>query len=148
MASIRDGILVALVARLATIPGWSAQLRGVENIGNVPILAVVYPISEDKQLATNEDYQCTLNVGVWITIRIEDASLTLDGGNSFRYLDRCVTEAEKKIHDPDAWGLEPGFTDVLINGHDVDEVDGDETALDAFLRLTFKYRHHYQDPAL
>jgi hypothetical protein len=146
VASVRDVILQALVARLATIAGFTAQLRGVGNSSADLPLAVVLPISEDKSLANSEAYDCTLNVGVLLTVGIEDADATIDAGNAFRYLDRQVVLIEKKIHDPDSWGPNPPFTDVLVNGHDVSEIEGDDTKVDAFVRLTFRYRHHYQNP--
>jgi hypothetical protein len=145
VASIRTNILLALVTRLAAIPGWAAQLRDRENGGDHPVLAVVFFFSEDKRIATNDQYQATMTVGVFIKGRIEDADPTLDAGNVYRYLDRLVVLAEQKIHSPDEWGLTPGFTDVTINGHEVADPDEDNE-VQALLRLTFTYRHHYQDP--
>ena len=147
MASLRDVILTALVARLATISGWDAQLRGRENVAGAAVQAVVFQLSEDKDLATIDQYLASLQVGVLITAASEDADATIDAGNPFRYLDRQVVLAEKKIHDPDSWGPNPPFTDVAVNGHDVVDPD-EENQVRALLRLTFKYRHHFQDPEL
>lgn len=148
MASIRDNILQALVTRLATISGWTVRLRAVENPeGNQPIVATVYPVSEDKAIANSDTYECTLRVGVHIVARIENTSPTTDGGNPFRYLDRLLVLVEKKIHAPDSWGLQPEFTRVEVNGHDIDVVDDpDPTSVEAFVRLTFQYRHRFDDP--
>lgn len=146
MASIRDVILGALVARLATIVGWNVQLRGVENRGNFAVTAIVYYVGEDKYLATSDQYQATLNVGVEITARMEDADPDLDAGNPYRYLDRLVAAAESQVHNPDEWGVNPAFSDVQIAGHDVAFPEEGDTEVAALLRLTFKYRHHYQDP--
>ncbi|MBL8752268.1 MAG: hypothetical protein JNK15_03120 [Planctomycetes bacterium] len=146
MATIRDNILNALVARLATIPGWTAQLRGLTNgAPNATVLAVVCFLTEDKSLATNDQYQASMQVLVWIRGNPENADATLDGGNAFRYLDRLVALAEQQVHDPDEWGIEPAFTEVQINGHDVLDPANDHQ-VQAELRLTFTYRHHYQDP--
>lgn len=147
MASIRMTILQALVTRLATISGFTVRLRDVElPTGNAPVVAVVWPVSEDKVLANSEAYDCTLQVGVWVTCRTGDADATLDGSNPFRYLDRLLTQVEAKIHAPDSWGINPSFTDVVVNGHDVDEVEGDQFSVDGFVRLTFTYRHHASSP--
>lgn len=146
MASIRQNILDALVTRLAAISGWSAQLRGSPNsIGSAAVAAIVAPVSEDKSITTADQYQATLQVLVWIVCNAEDADGVLDGGNAYRYLDRLVTLAEKAIHDPDEWGLDPAFTDVQIVGHDVSEPTEDNQVA-AQLRLQFRYRHSYQDP--
>lgn len=146
MASIRDNILAALVARLATIPLWTAQLRTLQNdAGAAKVLAVVAFLTEDKHLATGDQYLASMQVLVWILANGEDADATLDAGNAYRYLDRLVVLAEKKIHAPDSWGLSPDFTDVQINGHDVNDPSADNQ-VQAHLRLTFTYRHHYQDP--
>lgn len=147
MASIRMQLMTTLVARLATLPGWSVRLRDLENeSGTGAVQCVVYPVSEDKRLATNDSYICTLLVGVEITARGEDASATIDGGNPFRYLDRLLVLAESQVHQPDLWSSAPGFTDVAVNGHDIDQVSGDPTSVEAFLRLTFTYRHSYLSP--
>lgn len=143
--SIRTNILLALVARLATIPGWVAMLRKHENVADAAVLAVVFMLAEDKRIETQDQYQATMTVGVWIKARTEDADSVLDEGNPYLYLDRLVVLAEKKIHDPDEWGLHPAFTDVTVNGHDVQDPD-EEQAVEALLRLTFTYRHDYQDP--
>jgi hypothetical protein len=147
MASIRMQLMTTLVARLATLPGWSARLRDVENeSGTGAVQCVVYPVSEDKRLATNDSYIATLQVGIYIEARSENASATLDGGNPFRYLDRLLVLAEELVHQPDLWGAAPGFTDVVVNGHELDQAEGDPTSVEAFLRLTFTYRHSYLSP--
>lgn len=143
--SIRTNILLALVERLATIPGWVAMLRQRENAADAAVLAVVFMLGEDKRIETTDQYQASLSVGVLIKARPEDTDPVLDEGNPYLYLDRQVVLAEKKIHDPDEWGLHPSFTDVTINGHDVADPD-EEQAVEALLRLTFTYQHDYQDP--
>lgn len=147
MASIRMQLMTALVARLATLPGWSARLRDLDNeSGTGTVQCVVYPIAEDKRLATSDSYIATLQVGIYIEARSEDASDVTDGGNPFRYLDRLVVLAESLVHQPDAWTSAPGFTDVVVNGHELDQAEGDPTSVEAFLRLTFTYRHSYLSP--
>lgn len=142
--SIRMQIQLALVARLATISGWNAQLRGLGNEGDAAVKAIVFA-SEDKGLPTNPVYVATLNTFVEITVAPEHADPVLDLGNPYLYLDRMVVLAERKIHTPDEWEPNPGFTEVLIGGHDTS--DPEETNLvQALLRVTFKYRHHFQDP--
>lgn len=143
--SIRMNIALALVARLATIPGWNAQLRSSENGGDFPVIAVVFFEGEAKRIATTDQYQATAPMNVFITGRLEDADQVLDDGNPYRYLDRLVVLAEKKIHSPDEWGLHPGFTDVTIEGHEVRDPD-ENNPMHALLRLSFTYRHDYQDP--
>lgn len=145
MASIRDNILGALVTRLNGIAGWNAQLRGSTNAADSAVHAVVFFVSEEKRLANNESYSATMQVAVFITARAEDASPTVDGGNAYRYLDRLVVLAEKRIHAPDAWGVTPDFTDVVVNGHDVGDPT-EQNEVTALLRLTFTYRHDLDDP--
>lgn len=145
MASIRDNFLMALVARLSSL-GWNAQLRADVNVSSdSPVVAVVVPIGEDKTIANNEHYNADLSVAVWIIARVEDASPTIDAGNPFRYLDRLVVLAEKKLHDPDDWGLSPDYERLIVNGHEVAD-PSEENQVEALLRLTFRYRHHFQDP--
>jgi hypothetical protein len=146
MASIRDNICNALVARLAAINGWKASLRGASNDNDDnEVQAVVFFVSEDKRIRGNQHYDATMQVVVMIECRMEDADPVADAGNPYRYLDRLVTEAEKTIHSPDAWGLSPDFTDVAIGGHDVSDPTENNT-LTALLRVTFNYRHDYQNP--
>jgi hypothetical protein len=148
MASIRDTILNALVTRLASIAGWTAQLRGAVNVGgDVPVLAIVAMVNESKVLASSEVYSATLQVEVLVQGRAEDADATLDAGNPYRYLDRLVVQVEKKVHAPDSWGIDPDFTDVVCTGHVVADPD-ESNVVAAVVQLTFTYRHHYQDPAL
>ncbi len=144
MTSIRMNIQLALVSRLAAL-GWNAQLRDHENTGDAPVKAIVFGPSEDKRIETSDQYQNTLNVFVEITVRVQDAHPTTDAANAYRYLDRMVVLAEKKIHSPDEWGLNPGFTDVAIAGHDTSDPN-ERGEVEALLRLQFKYRHNYQDP--
>ena len=147
MASIRDNILNSLVTRLMTIPGWMAQLRGAQNVGgDVPVLAIVAMINEDKRLAGSDTYLATMQAEVLVQGRTEDADEMLDKGNPYRYLDRLVVEVEKKVHAPDSWGLIPDFTDVVCTGHVVTDPD-ESNIVAAVVQLTFTYRHHYQDPA-
>jgi hypothetical protein len=146
MASIRMGILDSLVDRLAAIPGWTARLRDVENPeANAPIVATVYFIDEDKKFATNEQYGCTMQVGVELVVRSEDVGAG-DEGNAFRYLERQVVLLEKQIHAPDSWGPDSKFADVVVNGHSIDNVDGDVTSVIAYVLLTFTYLHALADP--
>lgn len=146
MGSIRDNILVALVARLAGINAdWSVQLRASLNNAEATVQVVVQFISEAKSIANNQTYLATMNVGVLIVARAEDADEHLDDANPYRYLDRLVTAVEKQIHAPDSWGLDPDFTDVAIIGHDVQD-PSDDNEVAALLRLSFKYRHDFQNP--
>lgn len=151
MTSIRTAIQQALVARLGAIAGWNAQLRGPINRGDHPIKAVVFLLAEDKRPRNNEVYFATMLVGVELTVRAEDASATLDldttgEPNPFLYLDRMVVLAEKAIHVPDnGWGINPGFDDVWVNGHDVGD-PADDNEISALIRLSITYRHHFQDP--
>lgn len=147
MVSVRMAIMEALVTRLAAISGWTARLRNVENPeANAPIVATVYFVDEDKRIANTDSYISTMQVGVELVVRIEDVDETEDAGNGFKYLDRQVVLLEKQIHAPDAWGVDPDFTDVTINGHSVDNVDGDPTSLVAYVLLTFTFRHAAADP--
>lgn len=147
MTSIRMNIAIALVARLATIQGWNVQLRSLENGGDFPVIAIVFFEGEAKRIAISSppQYQATCVVSVFIAGRSEDADPALDGGNPYRYLDRLVTLAEKKIHNPDSWGLNPDFTDVSIEGHEVRDPD-ESNPMHAVLRLAFTYRHDALDP--
>lgn len=152
MASLRDQILMGLVDRLAAIsPDWKADLRDVQNVAGAKVRAVVFFMSEDKSFANSSLYDCTLQVGVHIEVDAEDADDTLDGtgvagsANPFRYLDRQVVLAEKAVHAPDVGDVDPGFTRVLVNGHDVQDPT-DATTFSAVLRITFEYRHQVVDP--
>jgi hypothetical protein len=152
MASIRDQILRAFVARLAAISAdWKAELRDMLNVAGAKVRAVVFAMSEDKAFANTDLYDCTLQVGVHIEVDVVDADDTLDGtgatgsANPFRYLDRMVVLAEKAVHVPDVWDVDPGFTRVLVNGHDVMD-PADENSLAAVLRVTFEYRHQVTNP--
>ena len=150
MASILDQILLTLVARLAAIPQWDVQLRTGANAADAAVRATVFHISEDKDFANNEFYNCTLRVGVSIIVRMEDADPVLDVGtdgepNPYRYFDRMRVLAEKKIHEPDSWGFDPDFTDVKINGHEVDN-PSEKNELEGLMRLTFTYRHSITSP--
>lgn len=156
MASIRWTILQALEQRLATLAGWHPTLRRdlVQWPADVDVLALIYALGESKTLASSNLYDATLTVGVEITGKVDDADDTLDGdgtagsANPYSYLDRLVVQAEQLIHTPDAWGLDPAFTDVRVEGHDIAAPEeGQETyQVGALLRLTFQYRHSIEDP--
>jgi hypothetical protein len=147
MASIRDQILQALVARLAAVSvDWHVQLRAAVNPDDTKkVQVVVWQLGEDKTLATTDQYSASLQVRIYIVGHQEDADANLDAGNAYRYLDRLVVLAEKKIHAPDAWGVDPDFTDVVCNGHDVLDPEQDNQ-VEALLRLTFTYRHQAANP--
>lgn len=147
MASIRDQILMALVARIDAVSGISAALRADENTVNSPVHVIVYPIGEDKGLDTSQSYNSTFRVEALLLALAGDADATLDGGNPYRYLDRMVTEVEKVIHEPDEWGPAAPVTDVWIAGHDVIDPD-EENEVAARISITFKYRHYYKDPSV
>lgn len=146
MTSIRLQLMKQLVARLAAIDGWNAQLRDVENPSDFAISAVVFEDAENKSnQRTNTQYLAELRVAVLIKGRAADADPVLDEGNAYSYLDRLVTAAEKVIHAPDVWGPNPLFDDVRIEGHEVfDPTDVNE--VEALLRLTFIYRHDATNP--
>ena len=156
MASIRWTILQALEQRLATLDRWHPTLRRdlVQWPANVDVLALIYALGESKTLAASNLYDATLTVGVEIFGKTADADDTLDGdgtagsANPYSYLDRLVVQAEQLIHTPDAWGLDPAFTDVRVEGHDIfRQEDGQENyQVSALLRLTFNYRHSIEDP--
>lgn len=148
MTSIRDNLCNALVARIAAIDTtWDAQLRSTANQtqDGKQVLAIVAMVNEAKQLAGSDAYSATLNVEVLIVGNAEDADATLDAGNPFRYLDRLVADVERVVHAPDAWGVDPDYTDVQVTGHTVLDPSEDNTVA-AVLAITFTYRHHYQDP--
>jgi len=147
MASIRDLILTELVTRVDAITGVSAALRSDENTVDSDVHAIVYPIGEDKSLDTGQSYNATYRVEVLLIALVGNADPDMDGSNAYRYLDRMVTEVEKVIHVPDAWGPAAPVTDVWIQGHDVVEPD-EENEIAARISLTFKYRHDYRDPAI
>lgn len=146
MVTIRQSILDALRTRLATIPGWDVQLRAAENTTTGKVLAIITYFGEDKNPndAPTGKYQPTLQVTVQIVCNDEDVEAG-DADNPYRYLDRLVALAEKKIHAPDSWGLDPGFTKVEIVGHNVFD-PGSEFSRAAVLRLVFQYRQSLEDP--
>ena len=148
MTSIRFSIMKALVVRLATITGWDVQLRGMTNTasGDADVRAVVWTPGENKRLENTDKYSATLQVGVDIACAAEAADAVLDEGNPLSLLDRMLVLAERKIHAPDAWGLDPEFNQVSIDGHDIREIAAGDGHVRARLRLTFIYRHDYLDP--
>ena len=156
MASIRWTILQALEQRLATLDKWHATLRRDETAWppDTDVVALIFALGESKVLAASDLYDATLTVGVEIAARASDADDTLDGdgstgsANPYSYLDRLVTQAEQLIHTPDSWGLQPAFTDVRVDGHDIATPEAGEEAhqVYALLRLTFTYRHSIEDP--
>lgn len=148
MGSIRDGILLALVARLAGNADWTAQLRGNLNAPDpaAKVFAVVFEESEQKDLANQILYSAVLQVSVFLSVHHEDADVALDGGNGFRYLDRMVAAVEIAAHVPADW-TNPGFTDVVVDGHEVLEPSEDNVA-EAVVRMTFRYRHNVEDPGI
>ncbi|MFN3242069.1 MAG: hypothetical protein ACE37K_11200 [Planctomycetota bacterium] len=147
MASIRDRILMELVTRIDAIEGMTGTLRDMRNTRPDGPTAYVHPDGEDKELGTSETYEATFRVEVTLVVSVGDADEVTDGGNAYRYLDRMVTEIEKVVHAPDTAGTVPGFSDVVVAGHEIEGPD-DKGELGAFIGLTFSYRHHYQDPGL
>lgn len=141
MASLRDQIATELVARLDALTGWAATLRGGDEVTNVAVLAIVAILGESKRPRDSLMYACTLQLGVLIRGRREDADPTLDDENPVRYMDRLVASAERAVH-ADPW---PNDEVVSITGHTVDASD-DPTVLEATLTLTVDYRHNFDDP--
>lgn len=151
MASIRDVILSTLVGQLKTLPGWTAQLRSLRNVGaSYTKRAIVFLVGEQKQLANQIMYACTLQVRLLVSAHSEDADATLDGtldepaGDPFRYLDRCVSELEAALADP-AIGWPDGFTELILGGHDQQD-PSDDNEVEAIVRLLITYRHNVDDP--
>lgn len=146
MATIRDSILAALVARLQDgLPGFNVQLRELVNKGALPLI-VVYYVAEEKDVGGNNAYSCRIGVAIEISAAPEDADDDVDGGNPFTYLSRLVGQVEALIHSPDAWDPAAGFSDVRIDGHDLADTDDEDLAVSALLRLTFTYQHSLLGP--
>lgn len=149
MASIRRQILVQLRDRLRTITGWDVQIAGAPHDPAVSVHVDVFYDSEDKSIENSSQYESRLQAGALIVGRVEDADPEpiADGGDDrmpVLYIERLVQLAEEKIHAPDAWGVSPDFTDVVVTGHDVGEPD-DSTLIGAMLNLQFHYRHSSTD---
>lgn len=156
MATIRKTILEALRTRLATLPDWDVtRRRDVDKRGSAKVRATVWMLGEENQFAGSDAYDVTLTAAVEIEANAVDADDDEDGdgtpgsANPYDYLDRRVAEAEGLIHTPDSWGLDPAFTDVTVNGHDVADPEAGESfdTVAALLRLTFRYRRSIQDPS-
>lgn len=156
MATIRKTILEALRTRLATLPDWDVTLRrDVDKRGAEKVRATVWMLGEENQFAGSNSYDVALTAAVQIEADVvhadddEDGDGTPGSANPYSYLDRRVAEAETLIHTPDSWGLDPAFTDVIVNGHDVaDPEPGEEPhTVAALLRLTFRYRRTIEDPS-
>lgn len=141
MTSCRDRIAEELVVRLRTNAGWTVERGERAGVGNVPVLAVVYQIGENKRVASTEHYACTLRLGVLLRSGVERASPTLDGGNAQRYMDRLLTLAEKAVH-ASTW---PDEVIVSLEGHEV-APPGEANQIEALLTITFEYRHEFADP--
>lgn len=144
MASCRDQIAQELVARLGAISGWTVA-RGDRGApaSNVPVLAMVYQIGENKTVGSTEHYACTLRLGVILRSGIEHASPTVDGGNGQRYLDRLITLAEQAVHSAD-W---PDQVLQAIEGHEI-APPGESSVLEALVSISFQYRHQFDDPGV
>lgn len=146
MSTIRDSILLAIAARIQEAQAsWDVQVRDASNKGTFP-MAVVYFVGEDKRGAGNDSYGCSLPFAIDIHGAPEDATEADDGSNAFRYLDRLVGMAEAAMHAPDSWGVDPGFTDLVIDGHDVAEISDEDQSVSALLRLTVTYQHSLSGP--
>lgn len=154
MPTIRDQILTELTTRLDSISDdWRADMRGpVNDTGDHKVRAHVAMFGESKTLATNLDYQVRANVIVLVIARVEDATAELDADpvtgepNAYRYLDRRMAEAESAVHTPEQWNVQPDYTDVTIDAIDFADAD-DEGEVQGIMRLTFNYRHDFQDPS-
>ena len=146
MGSQRDTLLTTLVTRVNGIDGVTGQLRNSRQAVTDAVVAIVYPESEDKQLANSNTYDATFRCVVLVIVREEDADAVTDDSNPYRYLDRMVMEVERAVHTPDTWGVDPDYTDVLVTGHEVeDPTDDNEFVARVFIE--FRYRHDYQDPS-
>lgn len=145
MTTIRMTIMQALVARIDAITGWSAALRGTSNDIDAAVFGIVYPVSEDKQLANSAEYDATLRVEVAIIVRTEDVTDQQEF-NPYIMLDERVAQVEQVVHAPDSWGISPAFTDVVVTGHTVEDPT-EENELMARVFITFRYRHDYQNPS-
>jgi hypothetical protein len=143
MASLRDGILEDLRARLAAIPGWNVQRLNAEQTTNAPVVAVVHTLSESKRARDTIFYACSVRVGISIFAQREDASASLDASNPVRYLDRLVVLAEKAVHSG-PWANE---TIATLQGHEV-APPGDPNVLEALVTVSFEYRHNFDNPEL
>jgi hypothetical protein len=141
MASLRDGIVEELRARLAAISGWSVQRLSAEQTSNAPVVALVHVLSETKRARDTTTYVCTLLAGITLLVQREGASATLDDGNPLRYLDRMVVLAEKAVHSG-PWANE---TIATLQGHEI-AAPGDENQLEALVRVELIYRHNFNDP--
>jgi len=146
VGSQRDTLLTTLVTRVNGIDGVTGQLRNSKQTVTDAVVAIVYPESEDKQLANSNTYDATFRCVVLVIVREEDADAVTDDSNPYRYLDRMVMEVERAVHTPDTWGVDPDYTDVLVTGHEVeDPTDDNEFVARVFIE--FRYRHDYQDPS-
>lgn len=143
MTSCRDQIAEELATRLRANSGWTVDRGERAGTANVPVLAVVYQIGENKTVASTEHYACTLRLGVLLRSGVERASSTLDGGNAQRYMDRLLTLAEKSVHSS-TW---PNEVIVSLEGHEV-APPSETNQIEALLTITFQYRHQFTDPAV
>lgn len=141
MASLRDELLEHLVSRIAALPGWTARRVSGQETTNVPRLALVVLVDEDKQPRDTWHYECRANVLVLVRGRQEDAGEE-HGGNPLRYLDELVAQIEDVVHGPVTW---PQEAIVSLQGHEVlgpDEGNG----VHAAVQLLIQYRHDFSSP--
>lgn len=146
MTSIRFQLLQEFAARIDAINGIDGAVRGTtqERDGSA-VTALVAPSGEQKAPLTSEDYDCTYNAEVLVTVNIEDADVVIDEGNPYAYLDRVLVLIERVVHDPVEWDTPARLLRIDITGHEVDD-PSDDNELSALLYVTFTYRHHFQDP--
>lgn len=150
MASLRRQILLQLRERLQTLlPTWDVQLEGASHGEDSRVRATVFYTSESKELANNLFYSSRLMVGVYVEGFVEDADTDPgpagDEGLALLYAERLVSDLEATVHQPDAWGVHPDFTDVLVTGHDLIDPD-DSTMVGVVALLEFTFRHDILDP--
>lgn len=147
--TIRTDILKQLRTRLQQIDGWSVQIARMpsnERDADASVHAFIEIVGEDKSVAGNDSYQCTMQVAVDLLANVEDADADIDEGNPLLYIDRLVAEIEKSLHSPDSWGAEPAYADAYITGHAIAPPD-ESSNVEARVALTFQYRHSYRDPS-
>lgn len=142
MASLRDQIAEAFVARFAALEKVTAYRRDiVTSMVFDDVLVVVNVLGESKRLEMELFYDCTLRIGVTVVVNREEADPVLDGSNELRYMDRALAQLEKEVH---ATAL-PTDAYAVISGHDV-QPPAEPNQIAAGLELQVRYRHNYDDP--
>lgn len=126
-----------MVARIAALDEWTAELAAPAMRINVPRLAVVSVGADRKAGASTLAYNCELSLSVVCFLRAADAT-----GNALAWLSDRLADVERVVHSPLTW---PHDAQVSVESVFLDPPDG--ATLVGEVALVVRYQHNYDDPA-